>query len=47
MKVGTLGGEEMNAAPEFEDCKAAAASHGVALKRVQQAAIAAYGAAKR
>jgi uncharacterized protein (DUF111 family) len=47
MKVGTLGGEEVNAAPEFEDCKAAAANHGVALKRVQQAAIAAYGVAAR
>jgi uncharacterized protein (TIGR00299 family) protein len=44
MKVGTLGGEELNAAPEFEDCKAAALAHGVALKQVQMAAIAAYRA---
>jgi uncharacterized protein (TIGR00299 family) protein len=42
MKVGSLDGEELNAAPEFEDCKAAAGKHGVALKQVQQAAIAAY-----
>ena len=42
VKVGMLGAEEMNAAPEFEDCKAAALKHGVALKQVQAAAIAAY-----
>jgi hypothetical protein len=49
IKVGTLGGERMNAAPEYEDCRAAAAKHHVAIKQVQQAAIAAYlrpGAAK-
>ena len=42
IKVGTLGGETMNAAPEYEDCHAAAARHKVAIKQVQQAAIAAY-----
>jgi uncharacterized protein (TIGR00299 family) protein len=42
MKIGRLNGEEMNAAPEFEDCRSAASQHGVALKLVQQAAIAAY-----
>jgi hypothetical protein len=42
MKVGTQGGEERNVAPEFEDCRAAAAQHGVPLKQVQQAAMAAY-----
>jgi uncharacterized protein (TIGR00299 family) protein len=42
MKVGTLAGEELNAAPEFEDCRAAAQQHKVAVKQVQQAAIAAY-----
>jgi uncharacterized protein (DUF111 family) len=42
MKIGSLAGEELNAAPEFEDCRAAASRCGVALKRVQQAAIAAY-----
>jgi uncharacterized protein (TIGR00299 family) protein len=49
MKIGSRDGEEWNAAPEFEDCKAAAARSGVALKQVQQAAIAAYrnGAAAR
>jgi uncharacterized protein (TIGR00299 family) protein len=49
MKVGLMAGEELNATPEFEDCKAAAGQHGVALKQVQQAAIAAYrnGAAGR
>jgi uncharacterized protein (TIGR00299 family) protein len=42
IKVGSLRGETMNAAPEFEDCRAAAAKHHVAIKQVQQAAIAAY-----
>ncbi|MBT9332062.1 nickel pincer cofactor biosynthesis protein LarC [Acidipila sp. 4G-K13] len=42
LKVGTQHGEERNVAPEFEDCRAAAARHHVPLKRVQQAAIAAY-----
>jgi uncharacterized protein (TIGR00299 family) protein len=42
LKVGSLAGEELNVNPEFEDCRRAAATHGVALKLVQQAAIAAY-----
>jgi hypothetical protein len=42
MKIGRQDGEERNAAPEFEDCRAAAERHGAALKQVQQAAIAAY-----
>jgi pyridinium-3,5-bisthiocarboxylic acid mononucleotide nickel chelatase len=42
MKVGTLAGEVLNAAPEFEDCRVAAVRCDVPLKQVQQAAIAAY-----
>jgi len=42
VKVGSLGGEERNVAPEYEDCRAAAEQHGVALKQVQQAALAMY-----
>ncbi len=42
IKVGEQDGEEWNAAPEFEDCRAAAERCGVPLKRVQQAAVAAY-----
>lgn len=42
IKRGTLSGEELNAAPEFEDCKSAALAHNVPVKQVQQAAIAAY-----
>lgn len=42
IKVGTLSGEILNAAPEFEDCRAAAAQHHVPVKQVQQAAIAAH-----
>jgi pyridinium-3,5-biscarboxylic acid mononucleotide sulfurtransferase len=46
VKVGASGGEELNAAPEFEDCRAAALKHGVAVKLVMQAALAAYALAK-
>ncbi len=42
IKVGSRDGAELNAAPEFEDCRAAALQHNVAVKLVQQAAIAAY-----
>ena len=42
IKVGSLANEELNAAPEFEDCKSAALAHNVPVKQVQQAAIAAY-----
>ena len=47
MKVGSLTGEELNAAPEFEDCRTAAVRHRVALKLVQQAAASAYRAANK
>lgn len=43
MKTGSLSGAVLNVAPEFEDCRAAAVQHGVPMKQVQQAAIAAYG----
>jgi pyridinium-3,5-bisthiocarboxylic acid mononucleotide nickel chelatase len=46
MKIGSLTGKEYNATPEFEDCRAAADKHNVALKLVQQAAIAAYFATR-
>ena len=42
IKLGLRNGEVFNAAPEFEDCRTAAAKHNVPLKLVQQAAIAAY-----
>jgi uncharacterized protein (DUF111 family) len=42
IKTGSLSGQMLNAAPEFEDCRAAAAKHRIPLKQVQQAAIAAY-----
>lgn len=38
IKVGSRNGEILNAAPEFEDCRAAASKHNVAIKVVQQAA---------
>jgi uncharacterized protein (TIGR00299 family) protein len=42
IKVGKRNGGELNIAPEFEDCRAAAIAHNIPLKQVQQAAIAAY-----
>ena len=42
IKLGRAGAEERNAAPEYEDCKAAALQHQAPLKLVQQAAIAAF-----
>ena len=42
VKVGTLAGEELNAQPEFEDCRAAATRLGVPVKRVVEGAVAAY-----
>jgi hypothetical protein len=42
IKIGSRNNETYNAAPEFEDCRAAAQKHNVPVKQVQQAAIAAY-----
>jgi uncharacterized protein (TIGR00299 family) protein len=42
VKVGLRGGEELNAAPEFEDCRRIAETRGVPLKRVIEAALQAY-----
>jgi pyridinium-3,5-bisthiocarboxylic acid mononucleotide nickel chelatase len=42
VKVGSWQGEEWNAAPEFEDCRRAAAEFHVPLKTVMQAALAAW-----
>jgi len=42
IKIGSLAGEELNAAPEFEDCRSAAQQHNVPVKKVQQAAVVAY-----
>jgi pyridinium-3,5-bisthiocarboxylic acid mononucleotide nickel chelatase len=42
IKIGSRSGEVLNAAPEFEDCRAAAGKHNVPVKQVIQAAIAAY-----
>jgi uncharacterized protein (DUF111 family) len=46
IKVGSLGKEELNATPEFEDCRAAATTHNIPVKQVIQAAIAAYHSGK-
>jgi len=42
IKTGTLGGEIVNAKPEFSDCRLAAEKHNVSVKAVLDAAIAAY-----
>ena len=46
IKLGSRSGEIYNAAPEFEDCRAAAAAHNVPVKQVHQSAIAAYQSSK-
>ena len=38
VKIGMLDGETLKASPEYEDCRAAAEKHGVALARVTEAA---------
>jgi pyridinium-3,5-bisthiocarboxylic acid mononucleotide nickel chelatase len=43
---GTSNPEVLNANPEYEDCRAAAATHNVPLKQVHQAALAAYATPK-
>ncbi len=42
IKLGLLRGEVVNAAPEYDDCLAAAEQHGVPLKEVMFAAMAAF-----
>jgi uncharacterized protein (DUF111 family) len=44
IKLGFMGDRLVSASPEYEDCKKAAESHGVPIRRVYDAAIAAYGA---
>ena len=44
VKLGRRDGKLLNAAPEFEDCSAAARQHGVAVKEVMAAALAAFRA---
>ncbi len=46
IKVGTLSGAPINAAPEFEDCRQAAERHRVPLKEVMAAAISAFHRAR-
>lgn len=46
IKLGSRNGEVLNAAPEFEDCRAAAARSNVPVKLVIQAAVAAYSGGK-
>ncbi len=47
IKIGSFDSEAVNAAPEFEDCRAAAVAHNVPVKRVLQAAVAAYVAIEK
>jgi len=46
VKVGRLGGEVLNVAPEFEDCKQAAERAGVPVKEVMAAALSAFRGAR-
>jgi len=42
IKVGSRGTKELTATPEFEDCKAAAVSHGVSIREVHNQALTDY-----
>lgn len=42
IKVGFWKGQEVNAAPEFEDCRQAAEAHSIPVKRVLETALQAY-----
>jgi len=42
VKIASRAGQELHAAPEFEDCRHIAEKHAVPLKRVQEAALQAY-----
>ncbi len=44
VKLGVRNGRVLTASPEFDECRAAAEAHGVPVKAVYQAALAAYGA---
>ncbi len=46
VKIGSAQGEQLNAMPEYEDCRAIAAAHGVPLKQVMQAVLAALAEVK-
>jgi uncharacterized protein (TIGR00299 family) protein len=47
VKIAGRGHEIFNVAPEYEDCRAAAARSGIALKTIEQEAIAAFWAQRR
>lgn len=46
VKIGSAHGEQLNAMPEYEDCRAIAAAHGVPLKQVMQTVLAALAETK-
>jgi uncharacterized protein (TIGR00299 family) protein len=46
IKIGERAGRPITASPEYEDCKRAAAEHGVAVRRVHETALTVYRAGK-
>jgi uncharacterized protein (TIGR00299 family) protein len=46
IKIGGRDGRPITASPEYEDCKRAAAEHGVAVRRVHETALTVYRAGK-
>ena len=44
IKIGQRNGREIQASPEYEDCKRAATEHGVAIRRVYESALTLYRA---
>jgi uncharacterized protein (DUF111 family) len=46
IKIGEKNGKEIQAAPEYEDCKRAAAKHSVTIRRVYESASTQYRATR-
>jgi uncharacterized protein (DUF111 family) len=42
IKIGEKDGREITASPEYEDCKRAAAKHGVPVRQVYESAVSLY-----
>lgn len=47
IKIGEREGRTVTAAPEYEDCKRAAANHGIAIRRVHETALASFHKCRR
>ena len=47
IKIGLMNGKPLTASPEYDDCKKAADTHGIPVRKVYEAAVTAYNTEKR